>query len=123
MNLTLTIVYMIVVLIVSVVKTSDGVETFAGMDKVLHFLLYGLMGLLWIRVFLTRRQHSFGGGRPKGVVLKAVAITFLFGLIIEFVQGFLPAREASLYDALANGAGALSGVLLYTLINRCVRIS
>ncbi len=123
MNLLLTVIYMIVVLIFSVFTPPRGVDTFTGLDKVLHFLLYGLMGLLWVRVFLTRRTHGFGGGRPRGVALKALAITFLYGLIIEFVQNFLPAREASLYDALANGAGAIAGVLLYSLINRCIRIS
>ncbi|MFQ5428183.1 MAG: VanZ family protein [Thermodesulfobacteriota bacterium] len=123
MNLILTIFYMVIVFILSVVKAPGGEDPFRGFDKVLHFLAYGLMGLLWIRVLLARGYRGVGGGRQRGVVFKALLITFLYGLIIEFVQGLLPAREASIFDAIANGLGSAAGIALYYLLDRCIRLS
>jgi len=122
MNLILTFIYMGFVFIISVIKVPGGADPFSGFDKVVHFTIYGLMGLLWARVFFSGRSSRLRV-TPLKVILKTIAVTFFFGLFIEFVQGFLPARDASFFDALANGAGGALGVVLYCLLNKHIRLS
>ncbi len=125
MNIIIAALYMGFVLIVSVIKTPEGVDPFTGFDKVVHFLIYGLMGLLWARIFLSRLRGGGGGGpagRSRGIILRALAVTFFFGLFIELVQSTVPAREASLYDALANGLGGGFGASMYYVFHRYLKI-
>ncbi len=119
MNLILTFIYMGFVFIVSVIKVSGGADPFPGFDKVAHFTIYGLMGILWARVFFSERSSRLMM-TPRRVIIKTLAVTFFYGLFIEFVQGFLPARDASFFDALANGAGGVVGASVYCLLKRYI---
>ncbi len=66
-------------------------------DKLLHFIAYfGLAGMAAVAC----------KGR-KGAVLAVIALMAVGGLL-EIVQGFV-GRDASIYDELANMAGALTG--------------
>jgi VanZ family protein len=118
MNIITAVFYMLLVFAVSVVPTPEGVDPFPGFDKVVHFLIYGLMGVLWTRVFVRGRA---GWPRFGAVFPRVLAITFFYGLFIEVVQGMTPASETSLYDALANGAGGAAGVCLYYCVLRLCR--
>lgn len=82
-------------------------ELFSQQDKVAHLLVFGVLGLLlafslappaeatWRRVFLI-------------TVLVAV-----YGVTDELHQYFVPGREASAWDVLADGVGGfLAGALL-----------
>ncbi len=114
MNIILALLYMGFIFILSVINVSDGVDPFRGFDKVVHFFIYAIMGLLWVRVFVKGR-HLRKSGR---MVIKVLAITFLYGLFIELVQGMIPERDASVLDALANGLGGVAGVSLYCFFHR-----
>lgn len=116
MKLIQTFLYMGFILIISVISIPGDADPFTGFDKVVHFVIYAIMGILWARVFLSRRHGKESGS----VFIKVLLITFFYGLFIEFVQGFLPAREASLFDALANGLGGAAGVSVYYLVYRYV---
>ncbi|MBI5563193.1 MAG: VanZ family protein [Deltaproteobacteria bacterium] len=69
------------------------------------------MGGLLVRA-LTGRQ-----GKTLNVVVAASVIGFVFGAFIEVCQSFTTYREASVMDALANGAGAVAGSFLYRRLN------
>jgi VanZ family protein len=78
-----------------------------GADKVLHFLAYFFLALLWIR--------GFGGGRIRvtsAQALAAFAITALFGLTDEIHQSFVPGRSASGWDLLADTLGAAAAAVV-----------
>ncbi len=117
MNLLITILYMVFVFIVSVIKPPGGMAPFNHFDKLVHFVLYFIMALLWVRVFKGQRRRRFGT-RPKRVFLKALVLTFFYGLFIELAQSFVPVREASFFDAAANGLGAGVGVFCYAFFYR-----
>jgi len=119
MNIILTFIYMGIVFILSVIKVPGGADPFPGFDKVVHFSIYGLMGILWARVFFSARSSRLRV-TPRRVIIKVLAVTFFYGLFIEFVQGFLPARDASFFDALANGAGGGIGASVYCLLKRYI---
>ena len=69
-----------------------------GLDKVVHFLEFGLLGLL---LALSIR---------RGVPAFLVAVTW--GVLDEFHQHFTPFRTVSVYDALADAIGAACGAAL-----------
>ncbi|MFP4541245.1 MAG: VanZ family protein [Opitutales bacterium] len=76
-------------------------------DKLAHFLLFGLLATLWLRVFARTglavpRQAPFA-------ILAALA----FGFLDEGLQAFNPHRHFSLADLLADGLGAVVAVLAY----------
>lgn len=71
----------------------------AHADKVGHFAAYGALGA---SVFFARILH-----RPFWAAPLALGV---YGVALEGVQYFLDARAAESLDALANAAGALTGV-------------
>jgi len=49
-----------------------------------------------------------------------VGIPFLiaYGILIEFFQGFVPGRDPSFYDTLANSVGVFLGFFIFSLFSR-----
>ena len=97
---------------ISILSGSAGVDTgevsFPGMDKVAHFILFGLLGIAWTRLF--------GEESPRILrLLMAVGLVGVFGLIDEVHQLGNPARQFERADLLADLAGALGlgGAYLY----------
>lgn len=78
-------------------------------DYVLHFLnFFVLATLLW---WATALDFSWGWA-VRLLVLLAVAVGY--GLTDEFHQIFVPGREASVADLIADAGGSLFGLLLLT---------
>jgi len=92
-------------LIVSVIPAS-GPETGLPLDKIAHFILYGLTSTLLFRHF---KKRTTGGS----AFYKAVVLSVIFGAVMEVVQYFLPYRSFSFGDIAANAAGAFFVCLLY----------
>lgn len=72
-----------------------------GFDKMLHAAGYFVLALL----------PHIGFERRKAALAAALAMIPL-GCAIEVAQGFVPARMGDVWDAVANGSGALLGVAL-----------
>ena len=93
----------IVITILSLLPPSSGVEVHVN-DKIGHFLAYGVwminLGLLF------NKNHYW----------KIIVSILVFSCTMEFFQSFIPGREVSIYDLLANTIGALigTGILLLT---------
>jgi VanZ family protein len=82
-----------------------------GTDKFLHALEYALMGFFTTRgAMLTWELPRF-----RGASLGA-AIAAGLGLLDEFHQYFVPGRNPSLGDALADAVGAIIGAALFVLV-------
>lgn len=78
-------------------------------DKVGHFIGYGVLSLNTFLVFRTQTRWQ----------------TFLFiagligiGVLMEYFQGFVPGREVSGFDVIANSLGVACGALGYFLWGR-----
>lgn len=78
------------------------------LDKVVHFFAYAVLALSM--QFSLRKSSA---SRP--VVLAAV-LTIAIGALDETFQIFSPYRTASLFDLLADAAGAIAGSLLMGFI-------
>lgn len=82
----------------------------AGVDKLAHFVLFGIFAWLWLRAVKHR-----AGSALRHVVLAGLALAGL----TEVYQGLLPfGRDPSLLDALANTAGLLVGIAVHTAWER-----
>lgn len=76
-------------------------------DYVLHFAEYGgfALAILW-------GATSGLGDRPRVRIWAAVWLSAVFyGVLDEFHQSFIPARQASAQDVVADAAGALAALL------------
>ncbi|MCP9454838.1 MAG: VanZ family protein [Nitrospira sp.] len=75
-------------------------------DKVLHAVEYAVLGGLFYRAFRWGTNEAV---KPWAGLL-AVLATSLYGLSDEIHQSFVPHRDASGWDWLADSVGALLGV-------------
>jgi VanZ family protein len=80
-------------------------------DKVLHFLGYALLGALFLRAFYATSINH----RLKLIFLLSVILSGLYGISDEFHQSFVPYRDASAMDALADILGSAFGAGVFLL--------
>ncbi len=95
--------------ILSLLPPESGVEI-PIYDKLGHFLAYAVFSLNVSLLFLIRKQHFL-----------ALVIVFLYSLFIEYLQGFIPGREPSGLDLIANASGIVTGFIFNSMIAGQVR--
>ncbi|MFA5068993.1 MAG: VanZ family protein [Candidatus Omnitrophota bacterium] len=80
-------------------------------DKIFHFIAYAVLSFLLFRAF-----YNMGVDISQLVSgVRAFGTAFIYGVLIEIYQLFLPHRGLEIPDILCNAAGALSGVLFFCL--------
>jgi VanZ family protein len=81
-----------------------------GVDKIAHFIAYGALSLA-LSLWFSRKQWR---AQPWGIAVAVVAIASLYGAVDEFHQSFVPGRDMSAWDWLADviGAGIGTGILV-----------
>lgn len=107
----LLILWLLVVLIFSIMpapETNVGPE---NLDKLIHFITYGITAILFFR-FLSERWH-----RDKLISPVSIIASSFYGLLMEITQFFLPYRSFSLSDMLSNLLGAVFFVALWNWIH------
>jgi VanZ family protein len=89
-----------------------GVKTpvpFEGFDKVLHSFEYLPWGFLVTRAL----AQTLPGLSPQKTIATNILLVFLCGISDEFHQSFVPGRETSLADVMADMVGGWAGGLFY----------
>ena len=76
-------------------------------DKVLHAVEYGILGLLCYRAF----RWAAGPAVAQQAVVLAIVTASVYGITDEMHQFFVPFRESSWLDWLADTIGAAIGAL------------
>jgi len=80
-------------------------------DKLLHTVGYAVLGVLALRAF-----HG-GFARPRlEPTLYAGLVVILWGISDEIHQSFVPGRDASAWDVLADLVGFLIAVLVFAML-------
>jgi VanZ family protein len=81
-------------------------------DKIYHSVEYFIFGLLIFRAFPTVHQS------PKRVRYYTLLLFFglAYGAIDERVQYYIPNRDSSAYDWMADAAGYLSAGMIFLLV-------
>ncbi|MBR57468.1 MAG: hypothetical protein CMH54_05340 [Myxococcales bacterium] len=74
---------------------------FVGADKVVHFLLFAVLGFAWVR-----------GLRPGFAFLWGlVVLVAAYGVLDEWHQTWVPGRTATIGDVIADALGSIIGCL------------
>ena len=81
-------------------------------DKVLHAVEYGILSLLCYRAF----RWAAGPAVARQAVVLAIVTASVYGITDEAHQFFVPFRESSWLDWLADTIGAVIGALSWRFI-------
>jgi len=81
-------------------------------DKVLHFIAYAILGALFLRAYRTLQVRN----NLNALIILSVLSSSLYGISDEIHQYFVPQRNFSYFDILADVLGSLFGVFLYQFI-------
>jgi VanZ family protein len=97
-----TVVFVSYALLVTFASLQPSAGSFIGpYDKAAHFITYGIFALLAYRITAPGRHYW-------SVCIGIVAYSGL----LEVAQSFVPGREMSGLDLLANASGVMLGALL-----------
>jgi VanZ family protein len=92
---------------IGTIKIPDiGVSWF---DKILHFIVFGILGLLTARGF----RHSTGTRMRDRFMSWSIIICILYGASDEIHQLWIPGRFASFWDWIADILGIITFILIY----------
>jgi VanZ family protein len=117
LSLLLALAWAGVIFFLSSQPGTDTPLPFPHMDKLLHGLVFGILGLL---VLGAMRSGKHGHRRTQ--VWTALAIAGSYGVLDEIHQHFVPGRMPDAFDVLADLTGAALGIwLLHTIIRRRYR--
>ena len=79
---------------------------FGGADKISHVVLYTPLGSL-VSYALVR------SGTVTNIVFRASLFALLYGVADEFHQNWMPGRNASAFDVIADGLGGFVGSYIH----------
>lgn len=79
--------------------------SFPNMDKVVHLLIYGVLGLSFLYWFSAKKAFP-----DRWHLLSTILFCLLYGASDELHQYFIPFRNASLADLVADGCGSVLAV-------------
>lgn len=94
----------LVITVLSLLPPKSGMEIPTN-DKVGHFLAYATFS--FNLCLLVTRNKQF---------IWILTFAVCYGILIEFLQGFIPGRQPSFLDIVANSSGVLIGAIVYYLI-------
>lgn len=94
------------------------VSKFQSFDKLLHFIVYFLLGILIIRAFSTISKSL----NIVLVLIISVFVSAVIGVADEIFQLFTPSRTIDRLDVLFDIAGSLCGMICFLLIRFIIKL-
>lgn len=110
---TLLFLWMATIFVLSAQSSLPTQDLFAGQDKLAHFLAYGLLGVLLSRSLRPMKVETW-----QRIIL-ITALTTLYGISDEYHQSFVPGRDVSTLDVLADGMGGFLAAQVLYWWDRC----
>jgi VanZ family protein len=81
------------------------IEKIGEHDKINHFIAYSVLSLNFGLVIKKLKTHFY-----------CLPLLIAYGMLLEFCQGFVPGREPSWLDALANSGGVCVGLVFLSFL-------
>ena len=81
---------------------------FSGLDKTIHFLLFGIM--VWLWGYYLKTISSTRKNLVLQLLLIAIIVSF-YGIVMEFVQDWV-GRDFDVWDMVADAAGSFAGYIV-----------
>ncbi|MCB4806799.1 VanZ family protein [Tamlana sp. 62-3] len=112
--LAITAFYNVALAIVCLINIKELPEVaVSNIDKIFHFVTYALLMCLWYFSLVYTLNFS----QKKGLWY-AFLIAFVFGIVIEVLQGTITTTRAlDVFDVVANTLGALLATLVLSIYN------
>lgn len=110
--LFIAVIYTVALAFLSLIKLGELPDlgtSFA--DKIYHFIAYFVLPILWFNSFFNRLKFT----KTKAIVCAGL-VSFVIGVIIEFLQGTLTdSRVSDIYDVGANTIGIIVAVIVLVI--------
>ncbi len=103
----------------SIPNLSQSVLVFDLSDKLIHFVVFGVLGWLTARGF----KHCTLDKIRKRYFVTAAAATIIFAATDEWHQSFVPGRFADVWDWVADTLGILFFIGMYYFFHNKVKSS
>lgn len=114
----LTAGWMMLIFFLSSQRTLPAPALFPGADLLAHAIFYAVLGVFLARSLIPQRVMTW-----KRIMLVTVLVT-AYGISDEYHQLFVPGRDASGWDILADGVGGfLAAWMLFWRDRRAAEIS
>lgn len=94
--------YVAFTIFISLLPGSGKPPAISHLDKISHFVTYGGMAFLGMSAFVSR---------PKRIIMLAFSV--FLGMILEWGQSYVPNRNLSLGDVIANTLGVGFGFFVF----------
>ena len=111
----LTVGWMMLIFFLSAQTSLQAPPLFPGSDLLAHAVFYAVLGVFLARSLMPQRVMTW-----KRVMLLTILVT-AYGITDEYHQSFVPGRDASGWDILADGLGGfLAAWMLFWWDRRAV---
>jgi len=106
--------YWLMLVVATHVPAGFGAGGGRGSDKLAHFVAYGLLAFLMAWTVATRRRlstYTYAG---------LLMACFAYAIVDELAQIPVPGRVADVWDALADGTGAMLGLTAQRILQHFI---
>jgi VanZ family protein len=108
------IFWAVIILFLSIISGGARTNIEIGfLDKLVHLSIYGVLSFLF--VVGLKKQYAWPVIRFNAGYY-AVGLSIVYGILMEFIQYFIPDRGYDYKDMIANAVGSILGYVLFTLI-------
>ena len=105
------------ILVLTVLVDATGSQAFdilfTDMDKVVHFLFFGLMAYFCITLLYETRFAD-----PLFLPIHTIIFIGIVGMVDELIQSHTPGRSADLQDVAADITGAIAFLMIWYIIKK-----
>ena len=81
-------------------------------DKLAHLGVFLIFSILVLAGYQLKGKLDDGNTKYRN---RALTISIVYGIVLEFLQQFVPGRMSDIYDLIANFTGALLGVIVFMI--------
>lgn len=103
------LIYCFLIFIQSSYPSPESIPALPYIDKILHFIAYAVLGVLFFRAYRTQRFKE----NINLAIMLSIISSSLYGLSDEVHQYFVPSRNADIMDFFADVAGSICGVYIF----------
>lgn len=80
-------------------------------DKIYHASAYAVFAFILAGLLRSLTNHNL-----SSIIMESVTIATLLGIVLEFIQFFIPNRTADIVDVCANIVGACVGATAFYVV-------
>lgn len=88
-------------------------SSFRILDKIAHFVEFGILGYLLMSAFASSRRTF-----PRTRIIAVLLVGISYSVLDEMHQSLVPGREMDFYDILADLFGVCLAVVLWIVLRR-----